>query len=101
MEIVPNGIALPTDYQGRHTGEAFVQFINKDVAEKSLEKHKEKIAHRWEGNTTEGAVLHSGYQYMVQRKWGGLPSNFRLKIHCLLYIYKYEIYINTCWKVNV
>ncbi|KAK3886362.1 hypothetical protein Pcinc_009467 [Petrolisthes cinctipes] len=47
LEIVPNGIALPTDYQGRHTGEAFVQFINKDVAEKSLEKHKEKIAHRY------------------------------------------------------
>ncbi|KAG7159863.1 Heterogeneous nuclear ribonucleoprotein H2-like, partial [Homarus americanus] len=46
LEIVPNGIALPTDYQGRHTGEAYVQFINKEVAEKSLEKHKEKIAHR-------------------------------------------------------
>ncbi|XP_042238449.1 heterogeneous nuclear ribonucleoprotein H2-like isoform X2 [Homarus americanus] len=47
LEIVPNGIALPTDYQGRHTGEAYVQFINKEVAEKSLEKHKEKIAHRY------------------------------------------------------
>ncbi|XP_066959796.1 heterogeneous nuclear ribonucleoprotein H3-like isoform X2 [Macrobrachium rosenbergii] len=47
LEIVPNGIALPTDYQGRHTGEAYVQFINKDVADKALEKHKEKIAHRY------------------------------------------------------
>lgn len=47
MEIVPNGISLPTDYQGRSTGEAYVQFINKEVAEKALLKHKEKIGHRW------------------------------------------------------
>ncbi|CAL4159913.1 unnamed protein product, partial [Meganyctiphanes norvegica] len=47
LEIVPNGIALPTDFQGRHTGEAYVQFVNKEVAEKALEKHKEKIAHRY------------------------------------------------------
>ncbi|MCL4124761.1 UNVERIFIED_CONTAM: hypothetical protein GTU68_024752 [Idotea baltica] len=47
LEIVPNGIALPTDYQGRHTGEAFVQFVNKETAQKAMEKHKEKIAHRY------------------------------------------------------
>jgi len=47
MEIVPNGIILPTDYNGRSTGEAYVQFINKDVAEKALQKHKEKIGHRY------------------------------------------------------
>lgn len=47
LEIVPNGIILPTDYSGRSTGEAYVQFINKDVAEKGLLKHKEKIGHRW------------------------------------------------------
>ena len=45
---MPNGITLPTDYQGRRTGEAYVQFVNKDVAERALEKHKEKIGHRWE-----------------------------------------------------
>lgn len=48
MEIVPNGIALPIDFQGRHTGEAFVQFVNKETTQKAMEKHKEKIAHRWE-----------------------------------------------------
>lgn len=47
LEIVPNGIILPTDYTGRSTGEAYVQFINKDVAEKALQKHKEKIGHRY------------------------------------------------------
>lgn len=47
LEIVPNGIMLPTDFSGRSTGEAYVQFVNKDVAEKALQKHKEKIGHRW------------------------------------------------------
>ncbi len=52
LEIVPNGITLPTDYQGRSTGEAYVQFVNKEVAERALEKHKEKIGHRWESSTS-------------------------------------------------
>ncbi|KDR15006.1 heterogeneous nuclear ribonucleoprotein H2 isoform X1 [Zootermopsis nevadensis] len=47
LEIVPNGISLPTDYTGRSTGEAYVQFVNKEVAEKALQKHKDKIGHRY------------------------------------------------------
>uniref|UniRef100_A0A1B6D4H1 RRM domain-containing protein n=1 Tax=Clastoptera arizonana TaxID=38151 RepID=A0A1B6D4H1_9HEMI len=47
LEIVPNGIILPTDFTGRSSGEAYVQFVNKDVAEKALQKHKEKIGHRY------------------------------------------------------
>ncbi|KAJ3588668.1 hypothetical protein NHX12_009522, partial [Muraenolepis orangiensis] len=47
MEIVPNGITLPMDYQGRGTGEAFVQFSTQDIAERALKKHKERIGHRY------------------------------------------------------
>lgn len=47
LEIVPNGISIPTDYMGRSSGEAYVQFENKEMAEKAMEKHKEKIGHRW------------------------------------------------------
>ena len=47
LEIVPNGISLLTDLTGRSTGEAYVQFVNKEVAEKALQKHKDKIGHRW------------------------------------------------------
>lgn len=47
LEIVPNGITLPLDFQGRSTGEAFVQFASQDIAEKALKKHKERIGHRW------------------------------------------------------
>jgi heterogeneous nuclear ribonucleoprotein F/H len=54
LEIVPNGISLPTDYTGRSTGEAYVQFGNNEVAEKALQKHQEKIGHRGGRLITEG-----------------------------------------------
>ena len=46
LEIVPNGIDLVTDYNGRSSGDAYVQFADSDYAERALEKHKEKIGHR-------------------------------------------------------
>lgn len=45
---MPNGITLPTDYSGRSTGEAYIQFSTAALAERALEKHKEKIGHRWD-----------------------------------------------------
>uniref|UniRef100_A0A2K6AWX9 RRM domain-containing protein n=1 Tax=Macaca nemestrina TaxID=9545 RepID=A0A2K6AWX9_MACNE len=47
LEIVPNGMTLPVDFQGRSTGEAFVQFASQEIAERALKKHKERIGHRY------------------------------------------------------
>ncbi|XP_045387605.1 heterogeneous nuclear ribonucleoprotein F-like [Lemur catta] len=47
LEIVPNGITLPVDPDGKITGEAFVQFASQELAEKALGKHKERIGHRY------------------------------------------------------
>ena len=47
LEIVPNGITLPVDPEGKITGEAFVQFASQELAEKALGKHKERIGHRY------------------------------------------------------
>ncbi|KAK3090545.1 hypothetical protein FSP39_012589 [Pinctada imbricata] len=47
LEIVPNGIMLPEDRQGRSTGEAYVQFATQEIAENALLKHKERIGHRY------------------------------------------------------
>lgn len=56
LEIVPNGIMLPEDRQGRSTGEAYVQFASQEIAEKALSKHKERIGHRWEERASWGMV---------------------------------------------
>ena len=46
MEITNNGILMTTDYQGRSSGEAYVQFASKSDAERALEKNKQSIGHR-------------------------------------------------------
>jgi len=45
--MTPGGITIATNSTGRSTGEAFIQFVNKEDAEAALKKHKEKIRHRW------------------------------------------------------
>ena len=72
LRIVPNGITLPVDYQGRSTGEAFVQFASKEIAEKALGKHKERIGHRWDRRERDGLDL--GWASLM----GGSFSNFGL-----------------------
>uniref|UniRef100_A0A1B6ITZ8 RRM domain-containing protein n=2 Tax=Homalodisca liturata TaxID=320908 RepID=A0A1B6ITZ8_9HEMI len=47
FEIVPYGITIVTDSNGRPTGDAFVQFSNKEFADKALKKDKKKLFHRY------------------------------------------------------
>lgn len=48
LEIIPNGITIVEDpFNGRATGEAYVQFVDKNSADEALKKHKEKIGHRY------------------------------------------------------
>jgi len=47
LEIEHNGILLVTDYNGRSSGEAFVQFTNTGDGKKALQKHKDLIGSRW------------------------------------------------------
>ena len=49
LDITNNGILLTTDFQGRASGEAFVQFASKDHTEKALEKNKQSMGHRLVG----------------------------------------------------
>ena len=60
LEVVPNGITIPLDGQGRSSGEAYVQFVNKEVAEKAMAKNKEKIGHRWGGERSWEENMGSG-----------------------------------------
>ncbi|XP_034860262.1 LOW QUALITY PROTEIN: heterogeneous nuclear ribonucleoprotein H-like [Mirounga leonina] len=47
LEIMPNGITLLVDFQGRSMGEAFMQFASQEIAENVLKKHKERVGHRY------------------------------------------------------
>lgn len=47
MAIVPNGIVIVKDGQGRAAGDGFVQFTSPELVDQALTKHKEKIGHRW------------------------------------------------------
>lgn len=47
LEIVPNGITITLDEDGRTTGDAFVEFASPDIAQQAMKKNKEEIGHRW------------------------------------------------------
>lgn len=57
MEITNNGILMTTDYQGRSSGEAYVQFSSKNDAERALEKNKQSIGHRLVGRALDPGLI--------------------------------------------
>ena len=70
MEITNNGILMTSDYQGRSSGEAYVQFAEKGDVDKALEKNKQSIGHRlvWLGM---GPLLAT---YILGPFWGLEPG---------------------------
>ncbi|KAH9495430.1 Heteroproteinous nuclear ribonucleoprotein H [Bulinus truncatus] len=77
LEIVPNGIMLPEDRQGRSTGEAFVQFASPSIAERALKKDKERIGHRYieifKSSMSEANAA-GGIRGGIRPLMGGMPS---------------------------
>ena len=47
MEIAEEGVLVCKDYNGRPSGEAFVELQSEDDIEKAVEKHNESMGHRW------------------------------------------------------
>ncbi|XP_044174837.1 heterogeneous nuclear ribonucleoprotein H2-like isoform X2 [Acropora millepora] len=47
LEIVPNGITITLDEDGRTTGDAFVEFASPELASQAMKKNKESIGHRY------------------------------------------------------
>ena len=46
MSVPAGGITLQVDSDGRETGEAYVEFIEPEEAEKALYKDRQMIGHR-------------------------------------------------------
>ena len=68
LEIEHNGILLITDFSGRPTGEAFVQFTNVGDGKGALQKHKESMGHRFVGSHSNNNCLkarHNSNQYFL------------------------------------
>ncbi|KAF1742582.1 hypothetical protein MXB_3339 [Myxobolus squamalis] len=47
LEIVPNGVVVILDGEGRCSGDAYVEFSNVGCAQAALKKHREKIGNRF------------------------------------------------------
>ena len=89
---MPNGITLPVDFQGRSTGEAFVQFASQEIAEKALKKHKERIGHRW--GLMVGWICHFSYGKQLNPYSLCLESREKKSdfIVCLIFCHNFQTF---------
>ncbi|XP_034152503.1 G-rich sequence factor 1 isoform X2 [Esox lucius] len=47
LDVAEDGVTLTTDYRGRKTGEAYVQFLTQEQADQALTKDRELIGNRY------------------------------------------------------
>ena len=47
VEVSEEGVLVCKDYNGRPSGEAFIEVQSEDDIEKALEKNNETMGHRW------------------------------------------------------
>lgn len=57
LEIVENGVTIITDYLGRNSGEAFVQFSSQEAANKALQRNRDVIGQRWDAHAETRPTL--------------------------------------------
>lgn len=97
---------MATDSSGRTTGEAYVQFVDKETAEAALLKHKEKIGHRLVGelqvflifflvywlplNVSEGWM---GLGWAVLGLYGMVGEVGRNSFTLWLYLYEFFVFV--------
>ncbi|XP_053200272.1 heterogeneous nuclear ribonucleoprotein H-like isoform X3 [Panonychus citri] len=75
LSVVRDGIVLPIDHQGRSSGEAYIQFTTREIADKAMGKHKEKIGHRYieifKSSAHEFLAIRNQQQGYMDRSHGG------------------------------
>merc|ERR1719471_1074200 len=80
LEISESGILLCKDFNGRPSGEAYVQFINGGEAEKALEKNNANMGHRYievfQSTMSEALKAKDRSQNSGASSWGGIKRGF-------------------------
>nr|XP_046241922.1 G-rich sequence factor 1 [Scatophagus argus] len=81
LDIAENGITIVTDYNGRHTGNAFVQFSSQKAADEALQRDREVIGNRYiEVFPSRSDEIHS--QKRIRSNPGTRsPQNSALMLH--------------------
>ena len=57
LEVSEEGVLVCRDYNGRPSGEAFVELTCEEDIEKAVEKHNESMGHRWGHSLGRGCVV--------------------------------------------
>ena len=57
LEVSEEGVLVCRDYNGRPSGEAFVELTCEEDIEKAVEKHNESMGHRWGPSLGRGCVV--------------------------------------------
>ena len=57
LEVAEEGVLVCRDYNGRPSGEAFVELTCEEDIEKAVEKHNESMGHRWGHSLGRGCVV--------------------------------------------
>jgi len=72
LQIIPHGITLTMDQDGRASGDAYIEFASSSDVEEALKKHKEKMGHRYIEvfRSSRNDIKH----VVGQRNFGGGPK---------------------------
>lgn len=84
LEVLPQGITLVKNHLGRSTGEAYVQFVTKEMADEALDKNLQNMGHRYiEIFRCSVQELHSA-RVGNRKPWGPKGNDFNFLSHYLI-----------------
>lgn len=92
LQIVEDGVTIISNKKGRNSGDAFVQFATKEMADKALERDREVMGNRCVNH--EFIMQNVQYVYMFDKR---SCCNFCTVVsECETYVYTFGNTFNQC-----